>query len=547
MVAEDLTAKPNATAAPQTRDDARARANNVAASVRPSRGADAVPKDAAAVVLVRGEGEEAQVYWARRGERMAFLGGFYAFPGGQRDAADGDTPIDACDDAELAAMISCAARELFEETGVLAARGADSLTKGQLDSLLDDLTSERMTFAQLLSHYGLRLDARDFTFVGRWVTPPFSPRRFDTLFFLARCPRKQEPRIRTIEFDQGGWTNARAAYERWQNSEVLVAPPVLHAIKTLADGANDAPDDLVARFLGVPHAHREQVRRIEFTPNFVCFPLRTPTKPPATHTNAYIIGHDEFVVVDPGSPYEEEQAALAIFVDELIAQGKKLREIVLTHHHPDHVGGVGPLRAHLGGNVQVAAHRLTAESLGDAVRVDRFIEDGDVIELAGKPSLRLRAMHTPGHTRGHLSFYEERTQTLVVGDNIVGLGSVLIEPPEGNVRDYLGSLERYRQLLPNVRVLFGGHGAAVGNPRAKIEEYIAHRLEREANILKAVREGASTPREIVERVYTDVSVKLHAMAERAVLAHLEKLEEDKLVSRDGNDNYAAPGTNAAAS
>lgn len=547
MVVEDLNAKPNAPAAPEMRDGADARARSATSPQSQRRGADAVPKDAAAVVLVRGKANDAQVYWARRGERMAFLGGFYAFPGGQRDAADGEIPVDNCDDAELAAMISCAARELFEETGVLAARGADSLTKGQLDSLLDDLASERMTFAGLLAHYGLRLDARDFTFVGRWVTPPFSPRRFDTLFFLVQCPRKQEPRIRTVEFDRGGWTSARAAYERWLASEVLVAPPVLHAIKTLADGSDDAPDDLVARFLNVPQARREQVRRIEFTPNFVCFPLRTPTKPPATHTNAYVIGHDEFVVVDPGSPYEDEQAALAEYVDELIARGRKLRGIILTHHHPDHVGGVEPLRAHLGGNVRVAAHRLTAAALGNAVRVDRFIEDGDLIELAGEPPLVLRAMHTPGHTRGHLSFYEERTQTLVVGDNIVGLGSVLIEPPEGSVRDYLSSLERYRSLLPNVRVLFGGHGAAVGNARAKIEEYIAHRLEREANILRAVREGAATPREIVERVYTDVSPKLHAMAERAVMAHLEKLEEDALVSRGGEGRYTASGTNAAAS
>jgi glyoxylase-like metal-dependent hydrolase (beta-lactamase superfamily II)/8-oxo-dGTP pyrophosphatase MutT (NUDIX family) len=503
--------------------------------------ADAVPKDAAAVVLVRGAGDEAQVFWARRGERMAFLGGFYAFPGGQRDAADGETPVENCDDAEPAAMISCAARELFEETGVLAARGADSLTGGQLDSLLDDLASERMTFAGLLAHYGLRLDARDFTFVGRWVTPPFSPRRFDTLFFLVRCPRRQEPHVRTAEFDRGEWTSARAAYARWLRSEILVAPPVLHAIKTLADGIDDAPDDLVARFLGVPQAHREQVRRIEFTPGFTCFPLRTPTKPPATHTNAYVIGHGEFVVVDPGSPYEDEQGALAAFVDELVARGRAPREIILTHHHPDHVGGVEPLRARLGG-VRVAAHRLTADALGDSVRVDRFVEDGDVIELAGEPPLSLRAMHTPGHARGHLSFYEERTQTLVVGDNIVGLGSVLIDPPEGNVRDYLASLERYRELLPRVRVLYGGHGAAMANPRAKIEEYIAHRLEREANILSAVREGASTPREIVGRVYADVSPKLHAMAERAVLAHLEKLEEDGLVGRGDEGRLRGTGS-----
>jgi ribonuclease/clavin/mitogillin len=244
-------------------------------------------------------------------------------------------------------------------------------------------------------------------------------------------------------------------------------------------------------------------------------------------------------VIDPGSPYEEERAALAACVDDLIAEGRALREIVLTHHHPDHVAGFEPLRAHLGGRVRVAAHRLTAESLGGSLRVGRLIEEGDLIELAGEPALRLRAMHTPGHTRGHLSFYEERTETLITGDNIVGLGSVLIDPPEGNVRDYLASLERYRSLLPRVRVLLCGHGAAVANPASKIEEYIAHRLERERNILRAVREGAQTPEEIVARVYTDVNPKAHAWAARAVVAHLEKLEEDGLVSRAGDGRFAA--------
>jgi glyoxylase-like metal-dependent hydrolase (beta-lactamase superfamily II)/8-oxo-dGTP pyrophosphatase MutT (NUDIX family) len=516
-------------------------------NVAPRRAAaDAVPKDAAVVVLLR-EGaspdDDAQVFWARRGERMAFLGGFYAFPGGQRDEADAETSVENCDDAEMRAMIACAARELFEETGVLAARGADSLTKGQLESLYDDLCSGRMTFTQMLGHYELRLDARDFTFAGRWVTPPFSPRRFDTLFFVVRCPRKQEPRILTSEFDHGEWTSAREALARWQSSEILVAPPVLHAIKTLAGGLND---DLIPRFLSVPAARGEQPRRIEFTTGFTCFPLRTPTKPPATHTNCYLVGHKHFVVIDPGSPYEEEQAALAACVDELIAEGRTLREIVLTHHHPDHVAGTEHLRAHLRGRATVAAHRLTAEALASAVRVDRFIEDTDVIELAGEPTLTLRAMHTPGHTRGHLSFYEERTQTLITGDNILGLGSVLVDPPEGDMRDYLASLERYRALLPRVKVLFGGHGPPMGNPRVKIEGYIAHRLEREANILRAIGEGASTSKEIVERVYTDVSPKLHAMAERAVVAHLEKLEADRLVSREGEDRYTALDVSASA-
>ena len=512
----------------------------------PAATGGATPKDAAAVILLRAGTDETnpEVFWVRRSPRMAFLGGFHAFPGGQREAADAHVRVDNCEDVEAGAMIACAARELFEELNVLVARGAETLTKGQRVSLLDDLESGRMTFAELLNHYGLHLDAQDFAFSGRWVTPPFSPRRFDTWFFLAGCPAKQEPYVTgDAELDAGEWTTAREAVARWERSEVLTAPPVLHALKTLAAGLTD---DLGERFLSVPQAHGEPVRRIEFRPGFICFPVRTPTKPPATHTNCYIVGSRELVIIDPASPYEEEQAALAACVDDLLKEGRGVREIILTHLHPDHVGGVTALVKHLGGRVSVAAHQLTAEALDGSIRVDRLIEDQEMIELEGEPRLSLRAMHTPGHARGHLCFYEEKTGALITGDNIVGLGSVLIDPPEGNMRDYLHSLESLRA-LPHLTVLFGAHGPAIGSPRAKIEEYIAHRLEREANILAAVREGAGTPAEIVARVYTDVHPKALPMAERAVLAHLEKLLADNLVAVRADGCYIANDANPSAS
>ena len=500
---------------------------------------ESVPKDAAAVILLRHNTnpQDPEVFLVKRSDKLSFLGGFHAFPGGQFDPADAHVPVENTAEQELATAVSCAARELFEETQVLVARGGDALTQGQRASLLDDLQSARMSWPALLDHYHLHLDASDFTFVGRWVTPPFSARRFDTWFFLVNCPAKQTARVGDDgELESGEWIGAGAAYARWERSEILAVPPVLHGLKTLSSGLTD---DLVERFLSVPNARHEPVRRIEFRPNYICFPVRTPTKPPATHTNCYLIYTSQsLLIIDPGSPYEDEQLALATAVDGLLAEGRTLSGILLTHVHPDHVGGVNALRSGLG-DVPVLAHKLTAAALGD-IQVDTMLDEEDLLVLEGEPRISLRVLHTPGHARGHLCLYDEQTGTLISGDNIVGLGSVLIDPPEGNMRNYLRSLERMRA-LPNLSVIFGGHGPAIANPYRKLDEYISHRLDREQRILGAVREGATTAKDIVAQVYTDVSPKAHPLAERAVLAHLEKLEADGLVYRQSEGGYL-PGT-----
>jgi ribonuclease/clavin/mitogillin len=490
----------------------------------------AIPKDAATVILLD-RSDDPLVYWVRRHERMAFQGGFQAFPGGQRDAADAEIPIAAGVDAEADVMRVTAVRELFEETGVLLARGLEGVDGATLAAMRRKLL-DGAPFGDLLDEHGLRLDAELLAPAGRWVTPAFSPRRFDTWFFTAWLPAGQSVTLGEEELDAGAWIRPADAVAAWRTGRLLVAPPVLHAMRTLAGGL----DDLSSRFVAIPEARGGDVRRIEFRPGIFLFPLRTPTLPPATHTNCYVVGERDFVVIDPASPYEDEQESLAAFVEELVRrEGRRFREIIVTHRHPDHIGGVNDLRERFG--VPVAAHRVTAEGIAATVRVDRFVEDGERFDLGGDPPLVFVALHTPGHARGHLCFFEERTGSLLTGDLVVGVGTVVIDPPEGNLVDYLRSLERVRALAPTA--IFGAHGPVVGAPMRTLDQYVQHRLQREAEILAAVGAGAATAAEIVEVVYAAVAPKLHKFAARSVLAHLEKLEAEGRVRRRAGSGAAA--------
>ena len=422
------------------------------------------PRSAAAIVLVR-EQPELEVFWVRRAPQLVFQGGFHAFVGGQ---------LDPNEDAKV-----CAARELLEETGV-------------------------------------RVDPATLIDVGRWVTPAFVPRRFDTCFFLAKCPQGQNACVTNAENDLGEWIKPHDALAQWMKGKVLMAPPVLHLLRCLSEGL----ENVEARTKAVPWAQGEPVPEIEMMPGIVQIPVRTPTLPPATHTNCYVIGGDEVVVIDPASPYEEEQALL----DRLLA-GRKIREIWLTHLHRDHVSGANHLKRE--SRVKIAAHPITARDLQGVVDVDRTFEENERLELAGKPGWVFRVLHTPGHARGHVCIFEENQGSLITGDLMAGIGTIVIDPPEGHMATYLDSLRRMQAL--NVAALFTAHGPVMANAKTKIQQYLDHRMEREKKIFAAWKQGHQDPAAIVKEVYTDVAPAMHSLAERSVLAHLEKLREENYI------------------
>jgi ribonuclease/clavin/mitogillin len=346
------------------------------------------------------------------------------------------------------------------------------------------------------------------------VTPAFAPRRFDTCFFLANCPDGEQARVVTSEHDIGEWIRPEEAVAKWMEGRILMATPVLHALRCLSGGLAD----IANRMKSISWAHGEPISEIEMRPGIVLVPLRTPTLPPATHTNCYVVGGDEVVVIDPASPYEEEQAIL-----DRVLERRNVREIWLTHLHRDHVSGAMHLKKKRG--LKIVAHPITARDLIGTVDVDRTFDEGEQLELAGKPGWSLRVIHTPGHARGHVCIFEEKNGALITGDLMAGVGTIVIDPPEGHMATYLESLKRMHDLP--VTALFPAHGPVMAGAKERIREYIDHRMLREGKILAAWERGHHEPADIVREVYTDVAPAMHGLAERSVMAHLEKLREEQ--------------------
>jgi glyoxylase-like metal-dependent hydrolase (beta-lactamase superfamily II) len=245
-------------------------------------------------------------------------------------------------------------------------------------------------------------------------------------------------------------------------------------------------------------------------------------------TGTLIVGQRHVAVIDPGPDDPEHLAALLSVLD-----GATVTHIVVTHTHRDHSPLARALRQVTGAPiVGCAAHATPAAEGGEGAdhdhAPDQAMAEGDAIE---GPGWTLRAIATPGHTANHLCFAFDEQNILFSGDTVMAWSTTVVSPPDGNMAAYCESLSRLsrrdeRRFLPT-------HGPAVEDPQGWCAELLRHRLEREREILAALKEGVGTVPALVARIYAGIDPRVQGAAARSVLAHLEKL-----VSEGRAANYA---------
>jgi glyoxylase-like metal-dependent hydrolase (beta-lactamase superfamily II)/8-oxo-dGTP pyrophosphatase MutT (NUDIX family) len=419
-------------------------------------------RDAATAVLCC----DGEILMLRRQPELPSFAGYWAFPGGKIEAADATTETAlVCAQAE-AAVLAGIAREVREELGM-------------------DLDALARAGEVLAVHL-----------IGEATTPPLATARFRTRFLRIDLATRPALALDEREHSEACWDRPAGWLARYRTGRLLLAPPTRDAVTAFAndpactslpDFDNDGPTD--------------ECRILEPLAGLRIIPVRSHTLPPATHTNAFLIGDHHQVLVDPSPADRTELARLMKLLDRT-----GVDEILLTHHHPDHRAFANELAAHY--DVPLSLSDTTRRFIKAEVPdyfgelLLRTYDAGDVVtRWLGEP---VRVVPVPGHDAGQIALMPDSKAWFIVGDLIQGIGTVVIAKPEGHMATYCHTLQQVIDLDP--AVIVPSHGMAMGGTH-RLKETLKHRLEREAAVLKLHQQGLS-PEAMLPVLYHGVDQRL---------------------------------------
>ncbi len=527
---------------------------------------------AATVLLLRDGAQGLEVLMTRRSTKASFAPGAYVFPGGGIDALDAQSHATAArratqSDEQLTEAIA-AIRESFEELGVLLARHADGRWADADDIAALD---RHAPFAAQCQARGLQLAADGVFTLARWITDRDLPKRFDVPFLVARMPEGQTPVADEAEQFEPQWVRPQEALDRHAAGGFFMIFPTIRTLQRLAQfkrvddvlaacAVSEAPlwtscpragllagkearymeDEMPFGELAlvcpdgqIAHALDWQSERpVQLLKNVQRLTAPNPGVMTGPGTNSYLVGDPAtgYIAIDPGPADAEHLERL------WRAAGGDIRMIVCTHSHPDHSPGAAPLQQMCQRAGRAAPPILGLPSAPTAradsqFTPDRSLSNDEQLTLTGKGlegeiTHTLQVVHTPGHAANHVCLLLREDGLLFSGDHILNGSTTIINPPDGNMADYLDALDRLDALCAEhgVDFILPAHGHVLGEARAAIAQLKGHRLAREAKVIAAMQQlPEGTVEQWVELAYADVPPRMWPLAQRSLIAHVERI------------------------
>jgi len=547
--------------------------------------APVVPRPAATVILARNVSDGIEVFMMERTTAVEFAKGMHVFPGGALDRTDHHPEIASLcvglDDKAASETLGieqgglaywiAAIRECFEESGLLLGyRGNDQLLQlasdeaDRLAALRLEMAQSRLSFIDILLKEQVKAATDRIAYYSHWVTQAGRPRRYDTRFFVAQAPEGQTALEDNHETVGQIWVRPDQAIDLHRSGALNLMFPTIKTLESLAPfkyveelleyARKPRPKQMMAPVAGMDRtgvSHMlipgdfayAEIKKLDTDNQGVCCSYIQPGQPvtigqdvlrvtaanpgmmTGPGTNSYLIGNAEHgvAIIDPGPLLEEH-------IDALIAAAPgPIRWILCTHTHLDH----SPASAVLKQRTGAATYGMPPPPFPNqdqSFTPDHIVTHHERLSIAGTV---IRVVHTPGHASNQVCFLLESQNLLFTGDHIMQGSTVVISPPDGSMIEYLASL---RLLLDEKIDYFApGHGFLMDKPAENVDRILIHRQERENKVMAALRKAGqpATLEILVKLAYDDTPERLHTVAQKSLLAHLEKLRTEARAQLEG--------------